>query len=70
MNTPKQAIIQKKVRMEDFICLRCHSESANTADQICQLCKAIGKSAEPPETEFSFREFFGMKRVKPLLNQA
>lgn len=31
---------------------------------VCRICNWLGKSAEPPETDFNFRTFFGLERAK------
>lgn len=35
------------LQVEEFVCRRCGVQATNEPDAVCQLCKAIGKSAEP-----------------------
>ena len=35
------------LQVEEFMCRRCGVQATNEPDAVCQLCKAIGKSAEP-----------------------
>lgn len=55
----------RKVRLEDFICERCHSEATNTSDHVCQLCKALGKGADKDLSEFDLWSFFVPFSAKP-----
>lgn len=51
MNTHTQARsgIQRNLRLEDLICQVCHVQATIETDRICEVCKAIGKSAEPAQ---------------------
>jgi hypothetical protein len=35
------------LQVEEFMCRRCGAEATNAPDAVCELCKAIGKSADP-----------------------
>jgi hypothetical protein len=56
--------LRKKIRLEDFICRSCQTESTNTADRLCGLCKAIGKSAEPQD-DSRFWQFYWFQGKTP-----
>lgn len=54
--------VQQKTRSKpplqvaDFICLRCRVQATCDEDHICGICKAFGKSVEPPTRNTSRRK--------------
>ena len=49
--------LRRHLQVKDFICSRCRVQATRETDRICEICKALGKSAEPIQEEFSAREF-------------
>lgn len=53
--------------VSDFICGVCRVEATRNDDRICEVCRAIGKSAEPDLRKSSWRALlFKTMRVKKI----
>ena len=56
MNALPVTVEQRPVlRILDVLCRNCHVEATASADHVCQLCRALGKTFEPAH-ETTFRE--------------